>query len=157
MSWSQIAEEVVGEAILVSPDRSLTKTEIDTLLRFFGSIARHWQFKIAPEQLEPIVRDLIASRSNAAQSYRPEYINAALLYQAMEADTGLDRDELIFHKTIIDKDAVATTRLQHMKRFVANEFISCFVSMGGFKEFGGRNHRGFMGGSRFGDTPPVRT
>ncbi|MEQ1711741.1 MAG: hypothetical protein ABL908_10100 [Hyphomicrobium sp.] len=157
MSWSIIAHEDVGSSILTQHDRSLTDAEKATLLRLFGRIAQHWKFKISPTQIEPFARDLIEARSVSIPSYRPEYLNAAMLYQAMEAEAALDKDKVIFTDTIVEDGSAATTRLQHMKWYVVNEFITCFVALGGFKDFGGRNYKGFMGGSRFGDTPPVRT
>lgn len=157
MSWLTIANENVGASILTSPDRSLTDAENATLLRLFGQIAQHWLFTIAPAQIEPFVRDLIEARSVSVPSYRPEFLNAVMVCQAMEAEVTLDIRKVIFADTIVEEASAATTRLEHLKWYVVNEFIACFVALGGFKEFGGRNYKGFMGGSRYGDTHPVRT
>lgn len=152
--------EVPGrEGASLEPARPLSTTEIDTLWRLFAAIPKQWDVVFNVDLLRSRWNDMIEARSGPPIDKREAYINAAAVFAALESSRTDDCLQLIFVDTVISTAKQNMTRLEHAKLFVVNEFIRCFVTMGGFHAFvrEGRNYAAFLGGSRFRDWPPVRT
>lgn len=149
-------EEIVGPGQLLEPDRELTEAETDTLWRVFVKIESVWKFKPMAESFHSQWVDMVKARMANVPSYRGEYINAAAVIAELETMEIGSWEELLFFTTVVTEAAKAKSRLEHTKFYVVNDFIRCFVLLGGFTDFGGRNYTGFMGGSRFADGAPVR-
>ena len=146
--------------MLMALDQPLSGAEVDLLWSMFRSIAIHWETKIDAELMRSRWLDMLEARSSGRSDFRGEYSNAASVWKAM-----LDKLEepgartKLYGDTVVTNVDQATTRLAHVKFYVANDFIRCFVATGGFRGFvpKARNYTGFMGGSRFREWPPIRT
>jgi hypothetical protein len=149
-------EEEIGAAQIPPLGRDLTDGEVAALWLLFEGIDSAWSLGGIAPTLKTQWVDMLHARASSGAELSGEYVNAAAVIAELKESAALDWKDLVFFKTLIAKPEEAKTRLQHAKYHVVNDFIRCFILLGGFKFFGGRNYRGYMGGSRFGDTPPVR-
>lgn len=160
MSTSDLWDEPLSVDMLRSPDIPLSNEQLDTLWTLFRAIGVHWELEIEVELLRSRWLDMLEARSGNAPDYRGEYMNAADVYAALVKKLGEPSAiSKVYRETLVIKPEQATTRLSHAKFYVANDFIRCFVAIGGFRGFvpKARNYTGFMGGSRFREWSPVRT
>ncbi|MEJ1931169.1 hypothetical protein WDZ92_13020 [Nostoc sp. NIES-2111] len=160
MSVPELWEEPLAIEILPATQQPLTNEQIDALWALFRGVGIHWNLDLEVELLRSRWLDMLEARSTGGFDYRGEYVNAADVYTALLKKLGeADAIQKVFQETTVVKPEQATTRLGHMKFYVANDFIRCFVATGGFRGFvaKARNYTGFMGGSRFREWPPVRT
>lgn len=148
-------EEIVGKDILSVPSRPLTVDEINLLWSLVERIEATWFAQPRANSIKPQWLDYLQASVVAPPSLLGEYENAVSVYKEVSASTPERVSELLFLRPT---PALSTTntRLDHAKRFVIDRFIRCYVMLGGFQEFGGRNYNGYMAGSRFADTAPVR-
>lgn len=149
-------EEIGPDQLHVDED-ALSDTELATLWDVLPAIEMAWQLEQVAFQLKSQWKDLIAARSREPNSYFAEFKNAAAVLAELSSLGPAEFADLVFFRTIVRQPSQVVTRLDHAKFFVINDFIRFLILSGGFKQFGARNYSGFMGGSRFTDTPPVRT
>ena len=149
--------EEIGPDQLHGDEDPLSDTELATLWGVLPAIEMAWELEQVNNQLRSQWKDLIAARSSEPNSYLAEFKNSAAVLAELSSLNPSEFVELVFFRTIVDRPSDVVTRLDHAKFFVINDFIRFLVLSGGFRQFGARNYRGFMGGSRFADTPPVRT
>lgn len=160
MSTHDFWDEPLSVDMLSSPAIPLSNEQIDTLWSLFVAIGVHWKLDIQVELLRSRWLDMLEARSSDAPDYRGEYINAADVYAVLVQKLGEPSAiSKVYRDALVIKPEQATTRLSHAKFYVANDFIRCFVAIGGFRGFvpKARNYTGFMGGSRFREWSPVRT
>jgi len=152
--------EVLGSGgVQLEAPRPLTSAEVESLWHLFSAIPTHWSVPFNPNLLRSRWNDMLEARSGPPVDRRSAFINAAAVFEALRQAQAVDPLKLVFVDTIITKELPGLTRLQHAKLFVVNDFIRCFVAMGGFRAFvpEGRNYGAFLGGSRFREWAPVRT
>lgn len=160
MSTPDLWDEPLSVDMLSSQDIPLNNKQLDTLWTLFRAIGVHWELNIEVELLRSRWLDMLEARSGDAPDYRGEYMNAAAVYAVLVQKLGEPAAILkVYQDTLVIKPEQATTRLSHAKFYVANDFIRCFIAIGGFRGFvpKARNYTGFMGGSRFREWSPVRT
>jgi hypothetical protein len=150
-------EEIIGPDQLLMPDRELTEAEMAALWRVFVKIESVWKFEPMAESFHSQWLDMVKARIAHEPSYMGEYINAAAVITELEQMEVGTWEDLLFFKTVVEEKPKAKSKLEHAKFYVVNDFIRCFILLGGFTAFGGKNYTGFMGGSRFADVAPVRT
>lgn len=144
-------DEVIGAEILPPVDWPLSPGQLDSLWVLFSAIGDYWGLPGTAPTLKTQWLDLLDATH---AEYSGEYANAAAV--AEELQTLPDWPVLLFRQTILLQSTDVSTRLHHAKFHVVNPFLSAFILLGGFRHFGGRNYRGYMGGSRSADAPPVR-
>jgi hypothetical protein len=95
-------------------------------------------------------------------SYVAEYENALKIVADLEAaqpsvDLATALKPLLFAAPAPTKGStpLCDTPLLHAKRYVVDEFITVLIVGGGFRQFGGWNYDGFLGGSRFGQVNAI--
>ena len=160
MSTHDFWDEPLSVDMLSSPGIPLSNEQIDTLWSLFVVIGVHWKLDIQVELLRSRWLDMLEARSSDTPDYRGEYMNAADVYAVLVQKLGEPSAiSKVYRDALVIKPEQATTRLSHAKFYVANDFIRCFVAIGGFRGFvpKARNYTGFMGGSRFREWSPVRT
>lgn len=160
MSTHDFWDEPLSVDMLSSPGVPLSNEQIDTLWSLFVAIGVHWKLDIQVELLRSRWLDMLEARSSDVPDYRGEYMNAADVYAVLVQKLGEPSAiSKVYRDALVIKPEQATTRLSHAKFYVANDFIRCFVVIGGFRGFvpKARNYTGFMGGSRFREWSPVRT
>lgn len=154
-------DEELPVGMLAEGDQPLSMEEVDTLWSMFRAIAIYWQTdNIDSELMRSRWLDMIEARSSGQVSFRGEYRHAAEVWKAMVHKlTESGAITKLYADTIVVKEDQAKTHIAHVKFYVANDFIRCFVATGGFRGFveKARNYTGFMGGSRYREWPPVRT
>jgi len=148
-------DEVVGNAPLAAPNRLLTAEELDVLWLLVELIEEVWFTLRRANSLKPQWLDYIQATVEVHPSLLGEYENVVNVHAELMVTTPERVTELLLLRPAPALSA-ASTRLDHAKSFVVDRFIKCYVMLGGFQEFGGRNYNGFMGGSRFADTAPIR-
>jgi hypothetical protein len=154
-------DEALPVDMLTAGDQPLSREEVDALWSMFRVISVHWQMeKIEPELMRSRWLDMLEARCSGKVDFRGEYRHAAEVWELMvDKLTEPIAITKLFTGTVVTKEDQAKSRIAHVKFYVANDFIRCFVAKGGFRGFveKARNHTGFMGGSRFREWPPVRT
>lgn len=154
-------DEALPVGMLPEGDQPLSNEELDVLWSIFGAIATHWKAeKIDPELMRSRWLDMLEARCSGEENFRGEYRHAVEVWKAMvDKLTEPSAITKLYADTVVVMEDQAKTRIAHVKFYVANDFIRCFVAKGGFRAFveKARNHSGFMGGSRFREWPPVRT
>jgi hypothetical protein len=154
-------DEALPVDMLTAGDQPLSREEVDALWSMFRAISVHWQMeKIDPELMRSRWLDMLEARCSGQVDFRGEYRHAAEVWKLMvDKLTEPIAVTKLFTETVVTKEDQAKSRIAHVKFYVANDFIRCFVAKGGFRGFveKARNHTGFMGGSRFREWPPVRT
>jgi len=159
--------EPLPASLIYSEPRALAASEIDALWEIFTAINRAWSLFHTRDPAHPVLDASnlrstwlefvrLRAESTSQPSYVGEYENAIRVVAALRAEGDGDPFERLF----FDRDLVGaspnaheaapmSTRAAHAKDYVVDEFISVMVIASGFKEFGGRNYNGFLGGSRF--------
>lgn len=160
MNQTPYWDEPLPSQMLTEFVEPLSEGQVAILWDLFTGIDVHWKLQYPVDLLRSRWLDMIEACRAESPDHTAEYINAALVFDALV--TGLGRAGAIdkfFGQTNVQKIDQAVTRLGHAKFFVGNGFIRCFVACGGFRGFvpKGRNYSGFMGGSRFREWAPVRT
>lgn len=148
-------EEVVGAAMLDAPNSLPTSDDLDALWVIVEGIEATWFSERRANSMKPQWLDYIRANVEESPSLLGEYENAIAVYKEIVETVPERLPELLILRSVPALSATST-RLDHAKRFVVDRFIRCYVMLGGFQEFGGRNYNGYMGGSRFADTAPVR-
>lgn len=150
--------EEIGPEILTGDNSGLSDDALAELWEIFIRIGHVWEINTKAGEMRSRWLDMIQSRMRKDPvDYSAEYMNAVTVWRYLEAHHSRDLDKFVFFDTIVTDSGSVRTRLDHAKFFVINDFIKCFVLLSGFKDFGGKNYKGFMGGSRRADEPPIRT
>ncbi len=155
-----ICNEVIKQGGLIqSENQLLTSSQKDLLWELFEHIGVVWQnLEYGSSNLKSSWLEMIAAKSNVAPSYTGEYINACYVLHELLDLNGNDSDT--YRKLFLTYKPSAgppSTRLEHMKTYVINEFIYMQVMASGFKHFGGKNYHGYVKGSRYSRQDLVRT
>jgi hypothetical protein len=126
----------------------------------FGAVGKFWQLgdDAAPYRLrlEAFMRNRIAFNPLYAQFYEV----AARVLSELIAAKGEDAAyaQFLTEKPRAIPTAPPETQMEFIQQYVANEFISLRLALGGFKPFGAINYRGYFGGANIADQPtPYRT
>ncbi len=143
--------------MLVATPGELTPEMLSALWRVFSAVDTTWGLGGIAPALRSQWQELLVSRIEAQPSYFGEFENAVLVVDELVSEFPDRWSEFLFFETVVVDETRVSTRLQHAKYFVFNDFLRAFVMLGGFASFGGKNYTGYMGGSRFRDVPPVRT
>lgn len=150
--------EEIGPEILTGDKSGLSDNALTVLWEIFIRVGHVWELKVNASEMRSRWFDMIESRMiKDSGDYSAEYMNAVTVWRYLEAHHSQDLDKIVFFETIVTASSSVKTRLDHAKFFIINDFIKCFILLSGFKEFGGKNYKGFMGGSRRADEPPIRT
>lgn len=155
---SPLGSERVGPDLIPPPARALSDGEIAALWEIVVEIGRAWRnVDDDSASLRSTFRELIHVRTSTAPSYVGEYVSAVAVLDELRREHGPDAFRHLFFSVVVPPNRAPETRLEHAKRFVVDELIRMQVLSGGFKSFGAVNYKGYMGGSRFNEHPPVRT
>lgn len=147
--WNQ----PVGQPMLVAADQPLTAYQRDRLWDLFCVIADTWgsprsadaeRYSPRTADMRSSWEDFINARVNDPPSYSAEYSNAVEVMDALD-ERGRSATDLVLPESSPD----LTSRLGHAKAFVVDEFITVWVTAGGFRAYAGFNHNGYLAGSRF--------
>lgn len=147
--------EIVGAQLLDVPGRPLTADEIALLWSLVDRIEQTWFLDPRADAIKPQWLEYLKTTVETAPSLLGEYVNAIAVYQELLASAPEQVSPLLLMRAA-PALSESSSRLDHAKRSVVDRFIRCYVMLGGFLEFGGRNYNGYMGGSRFADSAPVR-
>lgn len=152
-------EEVLPAEQLNSVEAPLDEDQVKALWRMFVAITEHWKLEYAVNLIKSRWLDMLQARRDGDPDYTAEYINAAAVFTALEDDLGpAAAAKKMYGDTRVTEQGAATTRLEHAKFYVGNDFIKCFLACGGYRALTpGRNYTGFMGGSRYREWAPIRT
>jgi hypothetical protein len=147
--------EPLPPTMIVGGDQPLTADEQRGLWELFEGIAQTWGRPStdaadhhAPRSIDmhSSWADFVRARTTTSPSYVGEYANG------IEVIADLRRiypDDWLQRLLFAVVPGPPANRLQHAKRWVVDEFITVWVVAGGFRTFAGRNHNGYLGGSRF--------
>lgn len=134
----------------------LTERERYVLWELFTAIGDCWQNVFEPtpgrfdsSNLRSTWLEFMEAKTTQEPSYVGEYSNAATVVDELVEIYGKpDAFDRLFLANGIPP-GLPLTRLAHAKRYVVDEFIRVQVTGSGFKPFGGRNYKGYLGGSRY--------
>jgi hypothetical protein len=154
-------EEKAGKVIIAAEPGELPRALEVGLWKMLEEVGSRWQFKGKSAGTRSSWLEFVSVRCETKPSYLGEYWNALKVIESLEAVPGI-RDAVgeLFNHTVPEKLADDSTRLDHAKRFVVDEFITVRIVAGGFREFGGRNrpynYNGFIRGTRYNRVMRVR-
>lgn len=100
-------------------------------------------------------REFIQLKVDGMPSYIEHYKSACEQLCELRQTHGERLYQFVFFDGELHRDA--DPRLAAFKRFVVDEFIRVYVSLGGFRSFGGKNYTGFVAGSRYRSQRPYRS
>ncbi|MBY3031164.1 hypothetical protein HF265_19060 [Rhizobium leguminosarum] len=137
----------------------LPQATIETLWTIFVAIGERWSLGDDPSTYRLRFETFLENRINVSPIYRDYYADGGAYFDALVLDLGqagaLDR--LFGQKPRVVQSGIPSTRLEAIQRFVANEFISLRLALGGFRSFGAINYRGYFGGANIeGEPTPYR-
>jgi hypothetical protein len=155
-----LLEQVPGGPGLRLPNKSghISIDERNRLKELFAMIGISWGMESTGVG-EREFSDLVDLKTSETPSYLTEYSEAAEILTKFTskdfAPTG-SLAKLLFQPS--DSSSFETTRLGRFKRYVFSEFITWWVTQGGYQRFGYATYRGFMKGPFTDPTnPPFRT
>lgn len=136
--------------------QSLAEHEIDELWQLFHAIHNSWGSDACrPEDMASQWREFIQLKVSGSPSYLEHYRSACELISELRQTHGGRLYQYIFFDGELHRHPDA--RLVGFKRYVVDEFIRVFISLGGFRSFGGKNYTGFVSGSRYRSQRPYRS
>lgn len=147
----------IDPGLLPVEQQQLTEHQRAVLWTLFRQIGRCWGNVVSDSaNLKSTWTEFIEVRTTTEPSYTGEYANAvSVLEDLIEMYGEQNAFTLLFLRSGVP-EGPPMTRLAHAKRYVVDEFIRVQVTAGGFKSFGARNYKGYLGGSRYNRTPRVR-
>ncbi|TBA52709.1 hypothetical protein [Rhizobium ruizarguesonis] len=137
----------------------LEHTTVDTLWDVFVAIGEQWALEDEPATYRLRFETFLENRINVSPIYRDYYIDGADFVADLitELGRGPAYNRLFTQKPRVAQSGIPATRLEAVQRYVANEFISLRLALGGFKAFGAINYRGYIGGANIeGEPTPYR-
>lgn len=154
-----LLEEVSQTPNLRSPLQlgNLTYEQSQLLYGLFLHIGKTWEMSNVSEIQEWHFSDLIENKTTQSPSYLTEYIEAVnIIVKIQNQGVGLIEAYTRLLFPLDRPELFIKTRLGRAQKFVSSELIIWYVSQGGFKRFGYKNYRGFMGGPFTTSPPPYR-
>ncbi len=143
--------------LIVGEDQGLTDYERSALWRLFKEIGRCWNDVLNDsENLKSSWLEFIETKTTTSPRYVAEYSNAVLVVDELIDMYG---EKGAFTRLFLNNGIPAgppLTRLAHAKKYVVDEFIRVNIIASGFRNFGGRNYNGYIGGSRYNELSVVR-
>lgn len=151
----------INPTLLPALGQTLTPYEKKRLWEIFQQIGVCWKdlFYLAKDSanLKSSWLEFIVAKTGSDPSYTAEYSNAVIVIDELIELYGKQEayDRLFFKNHIPDE--APTTHIAHAKKYVIDEFIRVNVVASGFKSFGGKNYKGYIGGSRYNLKAKVRS
>jgi len=146
--------------LLTQPGQELTELERNKLWRIFQEIGLCWEdlFVKARDSanLKSSWLDFIEAKIHTEPTYAAEYSNAVSCVDELIEMYG---ESEAFRRLFLENgipNGPPATRLAHAKKYVIDEFVRVNVIASGFKSFGGKNYKGYLGGSRYNIRARVR-
>ncbi len=154
-------QEVVGKDLLAAEPGSLPEGLEDFLWELLDEIGKRWNFKAPSSGTRSSWTEFVTLRCETKPSYLEEYRNAQEVVESLAVSGSMDRVGDLFNHTSPRKLDEHSTRIDHAKKLVIDEFLTVRIVAGGFREFGGRNKRaynynGFIRGTRYNRVMRVR-
>ena len=155
MSGPPFHLEPMPPTMIVGGDQPLTAVERRELWGLFEGIAQTWGRPSTDAaghhppraiDMHSSWTDFVEARITTQPSYVGEYSNGVEVIADLRR---IDPDGWLQRLLFAVVPGPPADRLQHTKRWVVDEFITVWVVAGGFRTFAGRNHNGYLGGSRF--------
>lgn len=136
----------------------LNEDAIEKLWKLFKSIDKFWGSDKNIDRMKSNFIVFLSNRIEIDYNYLAEYSNAIQVIEELISELG---NEEAYIKLLTDPAAnisPPTTRLARARQLVSNEFISLYLSLGGFKHFGSKlNYQGYFGGTNREKVIPYRT
>lgn len=135
---------------------SLTGNEMESLWELFSAIHRSWGSEACrPEDMASQWREFVQLKVSNSPSYLEHYRQACKHLDELRQKHG-DR---LYQYLLLEGELhrLMNSRFAALKRYVVDEFIRVYVSLGGFRSFGGKNYSGYVAGSRYRSQRPYRT
>lgn len=146
--------------LLPSEPGQLDVDTLECLWELFAAIANIWGTKEGSANLNsPLAYrsqwlEFIDAKTLHRPSYVTEYRTGVETLRELHQRHGAGVwNELMFGPS---RQAALTTKVGHLRHYVAEEFIRVWLVAGGFKAYGAGNYNGFVSGSRFATAPPYR-
>lgn len=154
-------EEVVGKLMLPAEPGELTDDLKSHLWTLLDQVGIKWEFTRPSSGTRSSWHEFVTLRCEVRPSYLEEYRNALHVIDSLASVPGeTDPVGVLFNHQVPAKLGDGSTRLDHAKRFVVEEFIMIRIVAGGFREFGGKkrpyNYNGFVRGTRYNRVMRVR-
>jgi hypothetical protein len=166
LSSLPISNTAVGPNLLDPEDGFLTGVVREKLWEIFVEIGRAW--KNVPNDsagLRSSWLEFIEAKTTRPPSYVGEYANAVSVVQELVGLMGREEAlQRLFFNSGVSQKTPPVTRLDHVKRYVVDEFIVVQVTASGFRGFAesifspnrSLNYTGFIRGSRYNERPTAR-
>ncbi|MDI5925232.1 hypothetical protein QBK93_11160 [Rhizobium leguminosarum] len=124
--------------------KPLPQPTVEILWDVFVAIGEQWSLGDNPSDYRLRFETFLENRINISPIYKNYYADGAEFVSSLIAELGRARayDRLLTQKPRVAQSGIPATRLEAVQRFVANEFISLRLALGGFKAFGAINYRG---------------
>jgi hypothetical protein len=145
-AWA--TEQVLGELALRAPNTTGTITghDRDLLKTLFMYIGSRWEMNDLVNGEQEFAA-LVDTKTTLLPSYLSEYQEAASILERARSELLSIRDAVSMVLVHYDNvNSFATTRLGRLQKYVSSEFMTWWVSRGGFRRFGYSNYKGFMRG-----------
>lgn len=127
--------------------------------RLFQAIGRFWGSTEDIETYRSRFHGFLLNRIALNPLYKYFYLSAQEVMADLVVRYG--QEEAAYRFLLTDGDAnqpPPETPIQSARQRVANEFISIYLALGGFKNFGAINYPGYFGGANIpGEKAPYRT
>lgn len=132
---------------LPSSTGSITGEQHQLLFGLFLHIGKTWEMSKVSNIQERDFTDLVENKTTQTPSYLTEYIEATNIIKKIQSHgRTLDEAYARLLLPVNGADQMFKSRLGRAQTFVSSEFIIWYVSQGGFRRFGYKNYRGYMGG-----------
>ncbi len=129
---------------------------MEVLWNLFNGIRGAWGSDACrTEDMASQWREFIQLKVVGSPSYFEHYRSACELLSELRQTHGDRLYQYLFFDGELHRHPDA--RLVEFKRYVVDEFIRVYVSLGGFRSFGGKNYTGFVSGSRYRSQRPYRS
>lgn len=141
---------------VLTPIAPVLPHEVDEAMwELFGAIGDFWKLDVDRDQYRIRLRAFMTNRIYLNPVYREFYALTQRVIVKLLAEHGSPKGyEVLFtNKPRHAPTAPPETELEFVQTYVANEFITLRLSLGGFKAFGAINFRGYMGGENIAGQP----
>lgn len=138
---------------------SLQVDTIEILWALFEKIANYWNSNDDVEAMKSSFLIFISNRISIDLNYASYYSNTPKVITELTKeykDDEVKALEFLLTNSFINI-SLPTTPISQTRQYVTNEFITLYLSLGGFKTFGSnKNYPGFFGGANTEDYIPYR-
>lgn len=134
---------------------TLTPQVEATLWSLFCAVGDHWGLGDDPTHYHLRFQSFLQNRIDIDPLYAGHYQDgAALLAELISTHGSKDAFDKVFTaKPRIAAAGIPSTPMEALQRFVANEFITLRLALGGFRAFGALNYNGYFGGANIAGKP----